>query len=173
MTRFKTVTKSSLTESTNDGEVTNSVNTNSFQAEAEPPYVKLYLDDIARLNGLSPKTNAVLQAIVKYMNFRNEIILVAHNKRQISAELNTTMNTLNDCIKKLVKKGMLIRIDKSCYLVDPSLFGKGRWKDIKNLRLTIEYGEQGRTLISNVNKPLQPNLFDNVEEAKLSEGKEG
>jgi hypothetical protein len=170
MARTKALSKSSVTEYTEEsGEVKNQITTDQFSVEAEPPFVKLYLDDIARLNSLSKSMNATLKAIVKYMNFRNEIILVAHNKRQIAEELGIGFETVEKAIKALKAKGLIMSAERSCYVVDPLLFGKGRWKEIKNLRLTIEYTNSGKVLSSSAApKPTQQNLFDApiVEEGK-------
>ena len=41
-------------------------------------------------------------------------------------------------ITKLVKKDILIRIDTGVYILNPIFYGKGKWKDILNLREKLE-----------------------------------
>lgn len=45
------------------------------------------------------------------------------------------------------------------YITDPNLFGKGKWTDIKKLRLVVEYDKDGtKKLSSNLSKELQLRL---------------
>ena len=66
----------------------------------------------------------------------------------ICAELDIKMDTLNKAIDNLYKAGVLIRVERGIYMADPNLFGKGEWKDINNLRLVINYNQDGTKHIS-------------------------
>lgn len=121
------------------GEIQQISKTQQYAVETEPAFIKLYLNDIMRLKELPPSTSNVLHAILGYMNYQNEIILIGYNKQAICSKMNLPMNTLNKAIDNLYKANILIRVAPSCYIVDPELFGKGSWKDIKNIRLSIEY----------------------------------
>jgi hypothetical protein len=165
MAKTKNVVKESSTITIDGatGEVQQISTTQQFASETEPAFVKLYLKDIIRLKELPPSTSSVLHAILNYMNYNNEIILIGYNKKTICANLNIPMNTLNKAIDNLFKANILIRVAPSCYVVDPELFGKGSWKDIKNIRLSIEYTEdaKGRSV-----KQLKSNIAEQQEKAK-------
>jgi hypothetical protein len=45
-----------------------------------------------------------------------------------------------------------MRKDKGMYIANPSLFGKGKWNDIKEIRMSISYSEDGRMIKSEINK---------------------
>lgn len=47
------------------------------------------------------------------------------------AELGMNINTFNKAIDDLYKAGMLIRLSRACYMVDPELYGSGSWQDVK------------------------------------------
>ena len=114
----------------NDGEIVEQLNTYTTKlsvSETEPRYVKLYLDDIAKLEGITGSQNSVLLGILKLTQFStNEVIL----------------NTISN----FVKREILFKIATGVYKLNPYLFGSGTWQQIKGLRMTIEYTEQGKTM---------------------------
>jgi hypothetical protein len=121
------------------GEITQEEITTKSFAEGEPDFVKLYIKDIIRLKDLPPAADKVLLEIIGQMGYKNVFPAYAPIKRIMCQTLNMTMNTLNKSITQLHSKGILIRVEKGVYLVDPDLFARGRWEDIKSLRLVIEY----------------------------------
>lgn len=129
----------------NTGEILGTdIRIQSFQHEVEPPYVKLYTQDIGRLYGLTESTQNVLMALAKHMVYRtNVIVLYGPIKTILMQELNMNKNTFNKAIDTLYKQGILIRQSRACYVLDPELFGSGSWADVKRVRLSIEYHADG------------------------------
>lgn len=116
----------------------------TFQHEVEPPYVKLYTQDIGRLYGLTESTQNVLMALAKHMVYRtNVIVLYGPIKTILMQELKMNKNTFNKAIDTLYKQGILIRQSRACYVLDPELFGSGSWADVKRVRLSIDYHPDG------------------------------
>lgn len=114
------------------------------QVEREPNYIKLYTDDIGRLFNLPGSSSEVLAAIASHMAYKtNIIVLYGPIKKVIMAELGMNINTFNKAIDDLYKAGMLIRLSRACYMVDPELYGSGSWQDVKKVRLSIEYNADG------------------------------
>ena len=116
----------------------------------EPDYVKLYLSDIQMLNNLPKWTDRILHELLRMMNYRNQIVLNSSIKKEIAAEFKIHIKTIDNALVMLVKQNILIRKDKGLYLGNPLLFGKGEWKDIRELRLTIHYTKEGRTMSTEV-----------------------
>ena len=74
----------------------------TFQHEVEPPYVKLYTQDIGRLYGLTESTQNVLMALAKHMVYRtNVIVLYGPIKTLLMQELKMNKNTFNKAIDTL------------------------------------------------------------------------
>ena len=121
------------------GEITHQTKTTVIPFEQEPPFVKLYFQDIAKITGLSMGQTDLLFHIVKNMSYKNIWVAHAYLKEIICMDLGMKLNTLNKYIDFLYKKGILLRLKRGVYLVNPDLFAKGSWKDIKKLRLSIEY----------------------------------
>lgn len=121
------------------GEIKKSEVLNKSFGESEPDFVKLYVSDIVRLKELPPAADKVLMEIIGQMGYKNMFPAYAPIKRVMCKVLNMSMNTLNKSITQLHEKGILIRVEKGIYLVDPNLFARGHWDDIKKVRLIIEY----------------------------------
>ena len=78
--------------------------------------------------------------IVSNMGYNN--LYIAHQTlKEISCKkLGLSLNTYNQYISKLKSAGILIAMrGRGLYLVNPKLFAKGEWKDIRSLRLAIDY----------------------------------
>lgn len=160
---YRTVEKEII--DTHTGEVLGSKSqTEKVYIEKEPDYVKLYLKDIVRLKDLPPTSEKLLMLIVKHMGYNNLFQAYKPLKLVMSQQLNMSLNTLNQQISNLRKAGILIPMDKygrGLYLVDPSLFARGSWKDIRNLRLIIEYNIDGtKKLSSNAPEQLKQLSFN-------------
>lgn len=138
--------------------------TEKVYIEKEPDYVKLYLKDIIRLKDLPPTSEKLLLLIVKHMGYNNLFQAYKPLKLVICQQLGMSINTLNNQISNLRKAGILIPMDKygrGLYLVDPNLFARGSWKDIRNLRLIIDYNLDGtKKLSSNAPEQLKQLSFN-------------
>ena len=128
----------------------------SMAIDKEPPYVKIYLDDIASVNGLPPTASKVLNLLMTSMGYNNMIPLLKPFKQMICNNLDIKMNTLDKITGQLREKGIIHKFARGLYIMDPHLFAKGRWEDIQNLRLVIEYDDNGnRKLSSNAPEQLK------------------
>lgn len=123
-----------------------------FTVEREPDYVKLYLQGILLYSDCPQWQNKVLHSLLKRINYQNEISLPVGYKREIVKELSISMSSLNNAISAFVRTKLLIRKDVGVYLANPHLFGRGEWKDIRKLRLTVEFSEQGVQMEGEISK---------------------
>ena len=114
--------------------------------DAEPPFVKLYFDDIARLYECTQSQSNILMEFVKLMAYDNTIAVTQYHKELIAEKLVTTDGYIRNTISELVKKGIFIRLGQNVYRADPNLFGRGKWHDIKELRLNIKYDKHGKKI---------------------------
>lgn len=120
----------------------------TYQVEKEPPYVKLYTQDIGRIYGLTKSCNAVLMALARHMAYgSNVVVLYGPVKDIICKQLNMKKTTFNMAVDSLYKQGFLIRQARACYVLDPTIFGSGSWTDVKKVRLSIEYNSDGTKTI--------------------------
>jgi len=153
-----------VTEITNleDGEVIQSTKQDVAMFEKEPPYVKVYLEDIGRLNGLNGAEQKLVNELVFNMGYNNIVPSYKPVKEMIAAKIGVAYNTLETAIKELYKKGILIRKARGLYIMDPHLFGRGSWKDVQKIRMVIDYNPDGtKTINTEISKQL--GLFERVE----------
>jgi hypothetical protein len=115
----------------------------------EPPFIKIYLDCLCDFKGLSKSLNPILLEFLKYMTYANIndanggqiIYLNAEMKRQIAIATDRTVKRVEQAITDFVKSGVFKRVATGTYQVNADLFGKGDWKDIKNIRATFDFGK--------------------------------
>lgn len=128
--------------------------------EKEPPHVKIYLEDIAKINDLPPTASKVLNLLVQNMGYNNMVPMLKPFKEAICNSLDIKMNTLEKIVSLLKEKHILHVFSRGLYILDPYLFAKGRWEDIKNLRLIIEYDTNG-------NRKLSSNAPDQIKQLSI------
>jgi len=132
------------------------------RADGEGNFIKLYISDLGKLNKLQHKTMMVLLELVKTMDYKNEISVSIGKKKDMCKELDiynlvngekvVGTNVIDQHITKLVKTGLLNRKDKGMYIANPNLFGKGKWQDIKAIRMQFEYNYTGSFIKTEIEK---------------------
>lgn len=121
------------------GEITETECITHRQVEREPDYVKIYLKDIIRIKDLPSGMEKVLLAFIRCMGYNNVIMTYLPLKKIIAADLNISISYVNKCIDNFIKTELFIKVDRGLYLVDPELFGRGKWENIEKIRLSITY----------------------------------
>lgn len=138
---------------------------------SEPPFIKLYIDDLILLNDLPTKSSAILWELLRNMSYDNEIALNAYRKKKIIENLDIKMSTLNNALSSFVKKEILYRVGSGTYIPNPYLFARGSWDDISDLRMIVNYKAGKKEIQLEINgKPAQEynedyNFLDNLDNA--------
>lgn len=128
------------------GEVIEQVRKESLAVGKEPNYYKVYINDLANLQGLNPTEKMVLEILSANMTFDNLIVLIKPIKEKLVKITGKEFETIKKAIQGLSRKKVLLKEERACYRVNPKYVAKGKWEDIKALRLVIEYSEQGREI---------------------------
>jgi hypothetical protein len=115
--------------------------------EPEPNYIKLYIDDLARLVGLQEGHKSILPYIAASVDYEGFVSLSAGRKARIAASAGCSVKSINNAITEYVKRGILVRVGYGEYELDPHLFAKGEWRKIRERRLRfamkVTYSETG------------------------------
>lgn len=118
----------------------------------EPPYVKLYLNDILYFSDMPKAYEPFMYELLRYATYADEeegmvVTLSAYIKSKIQKRLDIKRTeTMDNYLYKLTKGGLLKRLGTGTYQFNPYLFGKGDWADIARLRLDVSYDIiKGRT----------------------------
>lgn len=108
-----------------------------YVEQAEPNFVKIYLDDISYIADLPRGHLALMCELLKNVSNASEgqtIIVNKYMKEQIADKRGISVGYINNAITDLVKREILIRIAQGTYYINPYLFGKGGWDDIEKIR---------------------------------------
>jgi len=112
----------------------------------EPDFVKMYIKDLGRMMDLNKSDDKILFSLLQTMGYDNMIHIDMYTKKKIEEELSMPLNTINASIKNLYNAGILIRKAHGRYLVNPTLFARGKWEDIVKIRMEIEYSSEGKVI---------------------------
>tara|TARA_B100000809_G_scaffold60530_1_gene57107 strand:+ start:1148 stop:1678 length:531 start_codon:yes stop_codon:yes gene_type:complete len=146
------------------GEVVELSKTETFKGEREPDYIKMYISDIALLNDIPKGMNPILLDLIAQMGYNNIIPAYKPIKLMTCNRLGISLDYLNKAIQTFYEKGLLVRVARGVYMAEPNLFARGKWEDIKTLRLTIDYVNKDgkhpakKKLNSNISKQVQLSL---------------
>lgn len=128
------------------GEIINQARKEVLSVGKEPSYYKVYINDLANLQGLNPTEKKVLEILSANMSFDNIIVVIKPIKEKLAIAINGSFESVKKAIIGLTKKGILLKEERACYRVNPKYIAKGKWEDIKALRLVIEYSTKGREI---------------------------
>jgi len=116
----------------------------------EPPFVKMYLNDVALLYDLPKKSGNVLYSLIKRLSYDGVIVLSPTIKRNIAKECNIIPQSLNNAIQALVNRQILSRIGMGELMPDPQIFSRGPWANVMNkkekfeeIKMELTYSEKG------------------------------
>lgn len=103
-------------------------------------FVMTFTKDLGYLKNLSKGEIVLFFGLLQIVNNNNEIILNAGIKKRMSENFDIKLESINVLLSQLVKKNMILKTDEmGIYLLNVFLFGKGKWTDIKKMRMLIEW----------------------------------
>ena len=116
----------------------------------EPDFIKVYLDRLLTFKGVRKGLNPILLQFLSYMTYADSesaeggqlIIINKYVKETIAKKLNLGIESVNKALTELTKAGIFRRVSSGTYQANPNLFGRGEWKDIKNIRAVFDFAEQ-------------------------------
>jgi hypothetical protein len=102
----------------------------------EPDFVKLYLNALTPLYGLEGLQNKVLIEFVKFMGYDNIVDMNARKWELLASNLNINVQVARNRISQICKNHSEIikSLGKGAYFVNPRIFGKGTWQNVKQIR---------------------------------------
>ena len=121
-----------------NGEIQEKTTTRHFKAEAEPGYIKLYLNNISYLHNLEKSLPPIIFELLNLVNYEQRIVINSFIKKEIAKKIGCSENHINNCITKLVKREIIIRIGRGVYEINTYIFAKGSWKDILKNRTKLK-----------------------------------
>lgn len=130
---------------------------------AEPEYIKLYVTEIGRLHGLKSGHRHILLYVASMVAYDGSVVLNVRRKAQIAATLKISTKSIDNALSEFVKTGLLIRLGRSDFELNPFLFGKGDWKSIRERReafvARLRFGPNGIEALGIEREPPAPTDF--------------
>ena len=130
---------------------------------SEEPYIKLYLYHVSHFLGLPQSAMEILFGLCSHVNLidstwsgrrrdskgrvidKNEqpkcakLYLNSELKRDVCDALGISLPTFNRRLADLCDKGILRRVGRSTYQLNPFILARGNWAEILELRSTFDY----------------------------------
>ena len=128
------------------GEVTRRKHTVQF--EPEPNYIKLYLDCLGVFSGnagWSVSLNEIFIELLKLVSYADDDQLVTVNayvKKRIAEKTGKSVRRIEQALQSWIDNKVLFRVARGTYQLNPYLFGRGDWRDVKNLRSSIDFANR-------------------------------
>lgn len=112
----------------------------------EPPFIKLYLEDLGKLKNLTSVQRLVFDMLMKYASYGNEIIITKRLKDILIKNTGIAEGSFKNALSVLVKKDLICKGSKrSIYYINPDLAYKGKVND--RAKLIVLYNELGERKI--------------------------
>ena len=149
---MKKVIESRVETTTNleTGESSQVSETNVIRFPTEPPFVKMYIEDLCSINGLSDADQALLRFLLIRLDYDGYVTLSPRIRESITKQLGIKKQTFKNRLHKLVQSDIIKPASRNEYLVNPKYFARGEWKKIcqqrQNYQLIITYSENGRSI---------------------------
>lgn len=132
------------------GEVVETSSTNVYRLPSEPPYVKMYLDDLCVFVSAPDALKTLLVSLLRRLDFDGYIPLTPRARKEIAKGLGIADQTFRNRLNELCKKGLICRVSTNEYQANPAYFARGEWKAIcaqrKAFQLRITYSTKGREI---------------------------
>ena len=133
------------------GEVVNETSSNVYHIPSEPPYVKMYLDDLCVFINVPDAHKTMLLSMLRRLDYEGYIVLSPRARKDIAKSLGIADQTFRNRLNELCKKDLLRRISANEYMVNPTYFAKGEWRQIcaqrSAFQMRVTYSEEhGRVI---------------------------
>ncbi len=104
------------------------------QMPEEPAYVKLYIDDLSRLNKLTPGETKILLYVAARADYEGIASLPLGIKNRIATSAGCSTSAVSSAISKFCNEKILKRLDVGVYELNPDYFARGKWREIRERR---------------------------------------
>jgi len=114
----------------------------------EPDFVKLYINDLCRIKGLSANQHMIFSFMLQNMNWDNIVGYGAFTKKTFLDEQGLANQTFNNNVASLVSANLIERVGRGEFRINKKYAVKVEWSKVQSIKWTTEYTAKGR--VSNV-----------------------
>lgn len=144
------------------GEIHRETTTSVAVVGKEPPFIKMYIDDLCTLKNVPDSLKNTLFLLMQKLDYEGYITLSKRFRAQCCEKLGIKDQSFRNNLAKLCKHRLLIRESTNEYMVNPHYFARGDWKKVceqrQSFTMKISYDENGRNIETIANPPSQQKL---------------
>ncbi|HDL7459361.1 TPA: hypothetical protein PXN90_004427 [Yersinia enterocolitica] len=131
-------TKETVTLDRETGELSKESEESIARVSQEPPYIKMYIDDLCSIANAPNSLKDILLLILRKLDYDGYITLSTRYRKQMCLELGIKDGTLRNRLSALVKGGFIYSEGGNEYLANPKFFARGDWRKIMEQRASFE-----------------------------------
>lgn len=162
----KTITSGETIINTENGEIVSKTSHQHFKLGTEDSYVKVYLEGLNYIRDMPHDCFVLLCKLMEYCTYAEptkpdgtndsfHISLMTSRKKRLTEELKyKNTKSISNLLTELIDGNVLVRLDRSCYRLNPWLFGRGEWVNMVAVRE-----------LANIRPPDQGTTFATVQQA--------
>lgn len=140
------------------------INKRVIKVPRTPDFLMLFTKHITYLEQLGKTDNSVLFVILShYVGQKNLVFLSPQVRKKISVELGLDISSVNKAIKNLLTKEIIVTDSDSFMYLNPFLFGKGNFDEIKKLRQELIFEYDFTTNTTNMIRNVKAQYVDQEE----------
>lgn len=122
----------------------NCIDKSTGEIVQEPNFVKLYIEDLCSMKGLSSTQYKIFNFMMQNMNWDNIVAYGSNTKDKFLTEHNLINQTFNNNISKLIQSGLIERMGRGEFLINKKYATKVEWSKVQKIRWVTEYTKTGR-----------------------------
>lgn len=150
------------------GEVREETIVTESKIPSEPPYVKLYIDDLGSILGLEKGEKRVLLSLACSIDYEGSVSVTSTRRQRLAERCQLSVKSFNNAISALATKGLIKVIGRGEYELNPKLFAKGDWRQVyarrRAFQLQVTYSEKGRSIeTTSAPQADQPDLLEKIQ----------
>ena len=148
------------------GEIHSELNIEYAWVDKEPNYVKVYYGAFDLINSDYGSLLKYVFAFMEYMTYANHDVYYyratvrasAAEKAMVAKKCNVSLARVEQALTELIKADIFIPVVydgtrvRGTYFINPFVFARGDWSDVKQLRRNFDYGNTPTTTIIDSNK---------------------
>lgn len=146
------------------GDIVSTVENKVVRLPVEPPFVKMYLDDISHIVGLKPSHKKMLLLFIRKMDYECMITLTKRTRSIMAGELGIKEGTFRNQLDSLKKTGIIRSIATNEFQANPMYFARGEWSSVyrkrKEFIMQVKYRTDGTREVTTASAEIQDDLFD-------------
>jgi hypothetical protein len=120
------------------------IDNDTGEIKYEPDFIKLYIRDVCKINGLTAVQHKMLHFMLLNMNHENLVAYGSIAKGKFLEENNIKATTFNNNIKGLIKSLLIERVSKGEFRVNKKYAVKVDWEKVQSIVWETRYSKCGK-----------------------------